>query len=201
MGIWGNLKEIALPELLLLIEERKGVLTLREGGRPGLRLDVAQGRIGRAREGRRRLSLPELEERLLALTLGGKASFGFYPSERVGPVVGPRIRPLALKLSTLADEIRPVLHQLPNPEARFRLISARLLGNVRWDPLFLKALDLLAQGVSARALAQVLGIPLTEARYFLLTLSRSRRVRPEPTAPRPAATPIGRLVARFMPQG
>jgi len=201
VGIWGSLKEIALPELLLLIEERRGTLTLRERNRPVLRLDLADGRVGRAREGRRRLSLPELEEWLLTLTLGGKASFSFYPCERVGPVLGPSIRTLALKLSTLADEIRPVLHQLPMPEVRFQLVSARLLGDVRWDPLFLKALDHLEQGASPRALAEELGIPLTQARYFLLTLSQSRRVRSEPATPKPMVSRVARLVARLLPTG
>ncbi len=198
MGIWGSLNEIALPELLLMLEDRTGVLTLREGRRPAVSLEVAQGRAGRALEGRRPLSRVELEERLLNLMIESRASFGFYPNDRMGPVVGPKLRSLALKLSTLFDEIQPALHQLPNPRARFHLISAKLLGNVRWDPLFLKAMDALEKGASAEELAEVLGVPRLEARYFLLLLSRARRVRPEPAAAPARPKGVSRIFARIL---
>jgi len=198
MGIWGNLSEIRLPDLLMLLEERDGVLVFQSKKRPPLSLEIVGGRVGAVREGKRPIPLYRAEERLLALMRDKDAAFNFRPDDLLPTARGPKLSALALRLSTLFEELEAVRRRLPSPDARFVLKDPRPLPQPRWRDLFEKAKDPLSRGVSALELADLLRIPLPVAQHFLYEASRARRVAPE--RPRPAhRQSIGWLLGRFAP--
>ena len=198
MGIWGKLNEIRLPDLLLLLEERDGVLVLQSGKRPPLRLELVGGRVGLVREGKRPLPLHRAEERLLALMREQDAAFNFRPDDLLPTARGPKLSALALRLSTLFEEIEAVRRRLPAPDARYVLKDSRPLPGPRWNELFERAKEPLARGASALELVDLLRVPLPVAQLFLYEAARARRAAPE--RPRPALRLApGWLLGRFAP--
>ena len=198
MGIWGNLNEIRLPDLLLLLEERDGVLVFQCKKRLPLSLEISGGRLGTVREGKRPIPLYRAEERLLSLMRDQDAAFNFRPDDLLPTARGPKLSALALRLSTLFEEIEAVRRRLPAPGARFVLKDPRPLPQTRWRDVFEKAEEPLSRGVSALELADLLRIPLPVAQHFLYEASRARRVIPE-QARRAREPGLGRLLARFVP--
>ncbi len=197
MGIWGNLNEIRLPDLLLLLEERDGVLVIQCKKRLPLSLEISGGRLGTVREGKRPIPLYRAEERLLTLMREQDAAFNFRPDDLLPTASGPKLSALALRLSTLFEEIEAVRRRLPAPSARFLLKDPRPLPQTRWRDIFEKAKDPLSRGVSALELSDFLRIPLPVAQHFLYEASRARRVIPE-QARRMREPGLGRLLARFV---
>ncbi len=200
MGIWGNLSDIQLPDLLLLLEERDGVLIIQPSKRPAIAIEIVGGRVGAVREGKRPLPFHRLEERLLALMRTEDASFNFRPDDLLPPARGPKLSALALRISALHEEIESVRRHLPAPNSRFVLKDPSPMPNPRWSEVFERARKHLRQGTSALELADLLRIPLPVAQHFLYVASRARRIAPERNqAPRrfkpqwlirrPAATP------------
>ncbi len=199
MGIWGELREIWLPDLLALLAERQGVLVLKAPKRPALVVEISGGRLGTVREAKRPLPRHRIEERFLALMEIPETAFNFRADDRVPPARGPELRALAERLRTLYAEIRSVRNRLPSPGARFVLKDPRACADPRWAPVFEKAKRHLRQGASALELAELLRIPLPLAQYFLLQASRARRVGPERLPERPTRRIANRLLGRLAP--
>lgn len=176
MGIWGNLADVRLPDLLALLGEQSGVLAIKPHQGPLLVLEVAHGRLKAVREGRRPIPLYRVEERLLRLMDNPRGRFNFRPAAYAAAGRGPELKGLSVRLAALHKETKALGRRLPPPHVRFVLKSPKPLPNPRWRLLFELAREPLARGSSALELAELLQIPLPLAQLLLYEASKARRV-------------------------
>jgi len=200
MAIFGNLKEIGLLELIPFLAHQSGVLQIQSQGRT-LSLELGGRRVRCAAENGRVLSPAQLEERLLGL-LGEGGRFEFKRDARPLSQHGCHPIPideLVLKLATWRDELEHVADKLPLPDTLFTLADA---SRAYQDPELARFMDQawgeLAEGASARSLAQTLGLPLNRVRYFLYKLRYMGAIQAKPKEKRPQGPPIVERLLSFL---
>jgi len=179
MSIWGQLKELPLPDLLMLLEARKGELIFQAAKRPTLTLTLANGRLGRAREGKRPIPLHRLEERLFQLMNDPEAGFVFRPDDSVPTARGPELSELAVRLSVLHRETRAIEKLLPPADTEFVLVDRASCANPRWEKIFRKAKPYLAGGIAALELSELIRVPLPLVRHFLFAAKQAGKIKPK----------------------
>ncbi len=166
MALFGNLRDLPLPELLSLLARREGYLDLILP-QSRLSLGLAGGRLQEVLEGGRRLDPLEARARMVELMNAREGAFEFHP----GPV--PRgldwpVERLLMATITLVDELSAYHEALPDPRTRFRLKPG--MDPLLDEPLFSfwqRAKPLLERGINAQILAQSLHLPLDQVRYYL----------------------------------
>jgi len=198
MSIWGQLKEIPLPDLLMLLEARNGVLIFQAPKHPTLTLVLANGRLGPAKEGKRPIPFHRLEERLHRMMSQPDTAFVFRSEDSLPAARGPKLADLAVRLSVLHRETAELEKQLPPPDARFVLHDHSACENPRWRAIFEKSKPYLSAGVSALELSELIQVSLPLVRHFLYAAKRAEKIKPETPKVRNALIPSW-IVGRFAP--
>nr|WP_295383408.1 DUF4388 domain-containing protein [Pseudoxanthomonas sp.] len=175
MAIYGNLSDFSLRDILNVIGDKRGVLTVDQRDGQVLRLQVAESNVTRMSVER---PVDSRTEAQLLLRLFGqdRGVFRFEAGEvesphhsflRLGEVLGTRA-------GDSLDE-----RDLPHPKTVFLLIKARQVSLPADLDEFLGAAEsLLATGASAERLADALGVPVDQARHNLQRLREVKKVWP-----------------------
>ncbi len=198
MSIWGQLKEIPLPDLLVLLKARNGILVFQTPEQRTLSLVLANGRLGPAKEGKRPIPFHRLEERLHRMMNDPETAFVFRPENSLPAARGLELEDLAVRLSILHRETQELEKLLPSPDERFVLRDHSPCEHSRWNEIFEKAKPHLASGVSALELSELIRVSLPLVRHFLYAAKRAQKIKPEAPQVRGGLIPSW-IVGRFAP--
>jgi hypothetical protein len=182
MAVFGNLRDMPLPDLVAMLGRRSGVLEVfgLPGKRQGYALALDGGRVVWVREGNRILDPLEARLVLQELLRLQEGAFEFTPG--IPPageaVLGWPLERLLLTMTTVEDEFQAYRPLLPDPKTRFQVAALEV-----WleEPLYSfweRAKPLLQTGASAEDLASRLRLPLDEVRYYLHKLRLAGKVAP-----------------------
>ena len=182
MAVFGNLRDMPLPDLVAMLGRRSGVLEVfgLPGKRSGYALALDGGKVLWVREGNRLLDPVEARFTLQELFRLQEGAFEFTPGvpPAEGMVLGWPLERLLLTLTTVEDEFQAYRPLLPDPKTRFQAAALEVwLEEPLWS-FWERARPLLQGGASAEELANRLRLPLDEVRYYLHKLRLAGKVAP-----------------------
>jgi len=168
VAIFGRIEDLGVPEVLSFLGSHSGRLILRDGA-TALSLIIDGSKVRCAF-----LELDPLDQTGLILHLAHlrQGEFRFEPAgfdEDCPVALDVPVERLILELTKFQDELEHYRSQLPHPEVRFRLVRRPNTEGAA-IPLIAQVTHLLRKGASARQLAESLGLPVDEARFFLYRL-------------------------------
>jgi len=124
MAVFGNLRDMPLPDLVAMLGRRSGVLEVfgLPGKRSGYALALDGGKVLWVREGNRLLDPVEARFTLQELFRLQEGAFEFTPGvpPAEGMVLGWPLERLLLTLTTVEDEFQAYRPLLPDPKTRFQ---------------------------------------------------------------------------------
>lgn len=175
MAIYGSLNDFSLRDILTVIGDKSGVLTLDQQDGQVVRLHIADASVARISLER---PLQSRTEALVLLRLFGQEHCTFHFD--AGEIDVPHQS--FLRLSELV-EARPddALDErdLPHPKTVFLLIKGRQAAlPPDLDEFVGAAESMLATGASAERLSQQLGVPMPQVRHYLQRLRQVKKVWP-----------------------
>jgi hypothetical protein len=180
MAIFGDLESIPIPDLLSLLQNRSGTLELILGPRQHVQIGLDHGKVLWVKEGGRLLDPLQARSTLITALHARHGGFEFHPhtpSEGSEPL-GWSLEQLLLSLTAFQDEQEAYQEALPDPKTRFQATGLEIMLDEPLHSFCQQAHPFLAQGASAEELAQRLGLPLDEVRFYLHKLRLLGRITP-----------------------
>ena len=175
MAIYGSLSDFSLRDILTVIGDKSGVLTVDQQDGQVLRLQIAGANV--ARMSVERPVGSRTEAQLLLRMFGQERGVFRFETGDIDTPGHSFLRMTEILGSRAGDSLDE--RDLPHPKTVFLLIRARQVALPPDLDEFLAAAEpLLATGASAERLADTLGVPVDQARHNLQRLREVKKVWP-----------------------
>ena len=174
MAVFGSLQHITLADLLAMLSSQEGALELFNlPEQPNTTLYVQKGTLCCLHVAGKPVDALRVRSVISRIMQAEQGSFEFHPGARpqgATMVLGIPLQSLVLTASAMSDELKGAQDALPHPDTLFRLMRMEPAEDRRMADFLDRTRALLITGASARELADRIGLPLDDVRFYLLRL-------------------------------